>query len=98
MTDKRISVAPMMGMTDRHFRFMASLLCEKISLYTPMIHVDAILKSEKNFLEREKLFQLMIFFKMFFMTQKMATTQINNLLEKMVILLRLRKYQIYFQK
>ena len=43
----------MMGMTDRHFRFMASLLCEKISLYTPMIHVDAILKSEKNFLERE---------------------------------------------
>ena len=53
MTDKRISVAPMMGMTDRHFRFMASLLCEKISLYTPMIHVDAILQSEKNFLERE---------------------------------------------
>ena len=53
MLDKRISVAPMMGMTDRHFRFMASLLCDKVSLYTPMIHVDAIIQSEKNFLERE---------------------------------------------
>ena len=53
MTDKRISVAPMMGMTDRHYRFMASLLCEKISLYTPMIHVDAIIQSDKDFLQRE---------------------------------------------
>ena len=53
MLDKRISVAPMMGMTDRHFRFMASLLCDKVSLYTPMIHVDAIIQSEKNFLDRE---------------------------------------------
>ena len=53
MLGKRISVAPMMGMTDRHFRFMASLLCNKVSLYTPMIHVDAIIQSEKNFLERE---------------------------------------------
>lgn len=53
MSDKRISVAPMMGMTDRHYRFMASLLCERISLYTPMIHVDAILQSKKNFLEKE---------------------------------------------
>ena len=53
MFDKRISVAPMMGMTDRHFRFMASLLCDKISLYTPMIHVDAIIQSDKNFLQRE---------------------------------------------
>lgn len=53
MTDKRISVAPMMGMTDRHYRFMASLLCEKISLYTPMIHVDAIIQSDKDFLQSE---------------------------------------------
>ena len=53
MSDKRISVAPMMGMTDRHFRFMASLLCDKVSLYTPMIHVDAINQSDKNFLKKE---------------------------------------------
>ena len=53
MSDKRISVAPMMGMTDRHFRFMASLLCDKVSLYTPMIHVDAINQSDKNFLQKE---------------------------------------------
>ena len=53
MLDKRISVAPMMGMTDRHYRFMASLLCDKVSLYTPMIHVDAIIQSDENFLQRE---------------------------------------------
>ena len=51
--DKRVSVAPMMGMTDRHYRYMASLLCDKVSLYTPMIHIDAINQSDKNFLQKE---------------------------------------------
>ena len=53
MMDKRVSVAPMMGMTDRHYRYMASLLCDKVSLYTPMIHIDAINQSDKNFLQKE---------------------------------------------
>ena len=44
--EKRISVAPMMGQTDRHFRYMISLLANDVRLYTPMIHADAIVYSD----------------------------------------------------
>ncbi len=51
--EKRISVAPMMGQTDRHFRYMISLMANDLKLYTPMIHAEAIVHSEKNFLKKE---------------------------------------------
>ena len=50
---KIISVAPMMGQTDRHFRYMISLLAKDVRLYTPMIHADAIVYSDKNFIKNE---------------------------------------------
>jgi len=51
--EKRVSVAPMMGQTDRHFRYMISLMANDVKLYTPMIHAEAIVRSEKNFLKKE---------------------------------------------
>ncbi|MDC0186275.1 tRNA dihydrouridine(20/20a) synthase DusA [Gammaproteobacteria bacterium] len=54
---KRISIAPMMGHTDRHFRFMANLLAKDIKLYTPMIHADTIVFSENQLLETENINQ-----------------------------------------
>ena len=43
----------MMGQTDRHFRYMISLLAKDVRLYTPMIHADAIVYSEKKFIKNE---------------------------------------------
>ena len=50
---KRISVAPMMGQTDRHFRYMISLIAKDVRLYTPMIHAEAIVNSSNQFIKRE---------------------------------------------
>ncbi|SVE07599.1 uncharacterized protein METZ01_LOCUS460453, partial [marine metagenome] len=52
-----ISVAPMMGQTDRHFRYLVDLLAPDIKLYTPMIHADAIIYAAKKFLHQENLHQ-----------------------------------------
>ena len=52
-TNKQISVAPMMGQTDRHFRYLVDLLAPDIKLYTPMIHADAIVYASKKFLHQE---------------------------------------------
>ena len=51
--EKRISVAPMMGQTDRHFRYMISLIAKDVRLYTPMIHAEAIVNSSNQFIKRE---------------------------------------------
>ena len=51
--EKRISVAPMMGQTDRHFRYMISLMAKDVRLYTPMIHAEAIVNSSNQFIKRE---------------------------------------------
>ena len=56
-TNKQISVAPMMGQTDRHFRYLVDLLAPDIKLYTPMIHADAIVCASKKFLHEENLHQ-----------------------------------------
>ncbi len=40
---KEISVAPMVGKTDRHFRSLARILSPSILLYTEMIHVNSII-------------------------------------------------------
>ena len=55
--EKRISVAPMMGQTDRHFRYMISLIAKDVRLYTPMIHAEAIVNSSNNFIKRENGYQ-----------------------------------------
>ena len=52
-TTKQISVAPMMGQTDRHFRYLVDLLAPNIKLYTPMIHADSIVYASKKFLHQE---------------------------------------------
>ena len=43
-----LSVAPMMGKTDTHFRFLSRLLSKKIFLYTEMITTGAILYGKKD--------------------------------------------------
>ena len=48
-----ISVAPMMGQTDRHFRYLVDLLAPDLKLYTPMIHADAIVYASEKFLHQE---------------------------------------------
>ena len=50
---KQISVAPMMGHTDRHFRYLVDLLAPDLKLYTPMIHTDAIVHASEKFLHQE---------------------------------------------
>ena len=52
-TTKQISVAPMMGQTDRHFRYLVDLLAPDLKLYTPMIHADAIVYASEKFLHQE---------------------------------------------
>tara|TARA_B100001750_G_scaffold237190_1_gene241989 strand:- start:145 stop:1146 length:1002 start_codon:yes stop_codon:yes gene_type:complete len=52
-TTKQISVAPMMGQTDRHFRYLVDLLAPDLKLYTPMIHADAIVYASDKFLYQE---------------------------------------------
>ncbi|MCZ8344548.1 MAG: tRNA dihydrouridine(20/20a) synthase DusA [Leptospira sp.] len=44
----RVSVAPMMDWTDRHFRFFIRLITKKALLYTEMVTTGAILKSKSN--------------------------------------------------
>tara|TARA_B100002051_G_scaffold275885_1_gene321442 strand:+ start:1344 stop:2315 length:972 start_codon:yes stop_codon:yes gene_type:complete len=43
-----LSVAPMMGKTDTHFRFLSRILSKKIFLYTEMITTGAILYGKKD--------------------------------------------------
>ena len=43
-----LSIAPMMGKTDRHFRYYMRLITKKTILYTEMISSSAILKGDRN--------------------------------------------------
>lgn len=43
MIDRRLSVAPMMDYTDRHFRYFLRLKLKHLMLYTEMVHAMAIL-------------------------------------------------------
>ena len=38
-----ISIAPMLDITDMHFRFFFRLISKKAVLYTEMVHTNAIL-------------------------------------------------------
>ncbi|PJZ79686.1 tRNA dihydrouridine(20/20a) synthase DusA [Leptospira meyeri] len=44
----RISVAPMMDWTDRHFRFLMRLISKQTLLYTEMVTTGAILRGKDN--------------------------------------------------
>lgn len=44
----RISIAPMMDITDRHFRYFCRLLTKKSMLYTEMITSSAIIHGDRN--------------------------------------------------
>src|SRR5262252_1283732 len=46
MLDRRVSVAPMMDYTDRHFRFLLRLLSPSALLYTEMINAQAIVRGD----------------------------------------------------
>lgn len=47
-TVQRISIAPMIDVTDRHFRYFARLLTKKSMLYTEMITSSAILHGDRK--------------------------------------------------
>lgn len=44
----RLCTAPMLDWTDRHFRFLARLLCKNARLYSEMIHANALIYGDKN--------------------------------------------------
>jgi len=46
----RFSVAPMMELTDRHYRFFARLLSRKALLFTEMVTAKAIIHGDRNYL------------------------------------------------
>jgi tRNA-dihydrouridine synthase A len=46
MIDRKLSVAPMMDYTDRHFRFLLRLLNPTALLYTEMINAQAIVRGD----------------------------------------------------
>jgi tRNA-dihydrouridine synthase A len=50
--DRRISVAPMMDRSDRHFRFLTRLLSSHARLYTEMITARALLRGDADRLLR----------------------------------------------
>ena len=46
MLSRRFSIAPMMDLTDRHFRYIARLMSEHALLYTEMITTGALLHGQ----------------------------------------------------
>jgi len=46
--DRRLSVAPMMDRTDRHFRFFLRLLSKRTLLYTEMVTTSALLHGDRG--------------------------------------------------
>jgi len=46
----RLSIAPMMELTDRHFRYLARRLTRCTELYTEMLTTGAVLNGDKNYL------------------------------------------------
>jgi tRNA-dihydrouridine synthase A len=48
--DRRFSVAPMIDVTDRHYRYLARLLSQHALLFTEMITTGAILNGDQDYL------------------------------------------------
>ena len=54
--DRSFCIAPMMRRTDRHFRYLSSLLSKKTILFTEMIHANAINRNDpERFLNNSKI-------------------------------------------
>jgi len=49
-TAHRLSVAPMMELTDRHFRYLMQQLTQRTVLYTEMLTTGAVLRGDQNYL------------------------------------------------
>ena len=47
MLNRRISIAPMMGCTDRHFRMLVRQISKHVLLYTEMVTTDALLRGKQ---------------------------------------------------
>lgn len=47
-SDRRVSVAPMMDRTDRHFRYLVRLISRHTLLYTEMVHTNALLRGDRE--------------------------------------------------
>lgn len=47
MLNRCISIAPMMGYTDRHFRTLIRKISKHVLLYTEMITTDALLRGNQ---------------------------------------------------
>ncbi len=48
LIDRRLSIAPMMSYTDRHYRYLMRLLAPHTLLYTEMIHAQAVLQGPRQ--------------------------------------------------
>lgn len=48
MLDRKLSVAPMMRYTDRHFRYLMRSMAPNALLYTEMITTDALIRGDRN--------------------------------------------------
>jgi len=46
--DRRLSVAPMMEWTDRHFRYFLRLISRRVFLYTEMVHARAVIAGDRQ--------------------------------------------------
>lgn len=48
--DYKVSIAPMMAYTDRHFRYLMRLMTRSAWLYTEMVTADAIIHGDRDYL------------------------------------------------
>lgn len=48
MLNRTISIAPMMGYTDRHARYLLRLISKRVLLYTEMVTTGAVLHGDRN--------------------------------------------------
>ncbi|AHH08186.1 tRNA dihydrouridine(20/20a) synthase DusA [Borrelia anserina] len=48
LINRKIAIAPMVEITDEHFRYLIRLLSKKVTLYTPMISAKSIIKGNLN--------------------------------------------------
>ncbi|MCD2320761.1 tRNA dihydrouridine(20/20a) synthase DusA [Borreliella burgdorferi] len=46
LMNRKISIAPMVNITDEHFRYLIRLLSKKVTLYTPMISAKSIIMGD----------------------------------------------------
>ena len=73
-----ISIAPMVGYTDRHFRYIIRGLTKKTTLYTEMINAKAVIKGDKN-----KLLSFSILEKP--LVLQLAGSNVNDLVDAAII-------------